>query len=178
MKKINIQLNSKSVESAIKKMQYIKSNIALINEEFAFESLEWIKNRSNEYLESRVKNFPNTANIQNEKYWHNKQVSKKQSKVIYELRNDNELVAYVEFGTGIVGAKKPHKNAIEVGYKYDKNNRGEEGWTFYNEQINLFLKNFKGYEGKSFLYDACWDYFYQGVWKKIYKKIYDKYMGS
>lgn len=46
---------------------------------------------------------------------------------------DNQLredMYYLEFGTGIVGAKNPHDEATKIGWEYDMNDHGEKGWTF------------------------------------------------
>lgn len=39
---------------------------------------------------------------------------------------------FVEFGTGIKGARLPHPHDT-VGYRYDVNNHGEEGWNYFDE---------------------------------------------
>lgn len=39
---------------------------------------------------------------------------------------------FVEFGTGIKGARSPHPHDT-VGYRYDVNNHGEEGWNYFDE---------------------------------------------
>ena len=46
---------------------------------------------------------------------------------------DNQLredMYYLEFGTGIVGAKNPHDEATKIGWTYDMKDHGEKGWTF------------------------------------------------
>lgn len=44
-----------------------------------------------------------------------------------QLRED---MYYLEFGTGIVGASKPHPEASKNGWRYDINKHGDKGWTF------------------------------------------------
>lgn len=44
-----------------------------------------------------------------------------------QLKDD---MYYLEFGTGIVGANKPHPEASKYGWKYDINKHGDSGWTF------------------------------------------------
>lgn len=44
-----------------------------------------------------------------------------------QLKDD---MYYLEFGTGIVGAKKPHPEASKIGWSYDINKHGDKGWTF------------------------------------------------
>ena len=169
-KVINLTLNKKSVEKAIEEIEKVRNKLILVKDEFAKNSLEWIRDRANQYLDQRVKNFPNTANVS--QYWEIKQKTKN----IWELRNNNPYGAYIEFGTGIVGANKPHKIADDVDYKYDVNKHQEKGWTWYNEELDLTVYGFKGYEGKSFLYDAFFDYFYLKEYVKIYEKVIKKYL--
>ena len=173
-KVINVELPTSSVDNAIKQLTNIRKSIKMINEDFIIESLEWVMEKAKKYHELRTYNFPNTANINND--WKIKKVFGKKNEMGYKLINNNELVAYVEFGTGIVGEMQPHKQANNVNYEYDMNNHKLDGWTFYNDEFNLYFIDFIGYEGQSFLYDAFWDYFYKDKWKEIYQKNYDKYM--
>lgn len=171
---ININLNPKSIENAIKELEYIKNVIPKINEEFMKESLTWISYRADTYLDQRTKNFPNTANVS--KNWSINQVQPQYGGVAFELRNDNDVVGAIEFGTGIVGKNMPHKKADELNYEYDVNGHLFNGWSFYNEQANVYMRGFTGYKGKSFLYDAFWDYYFLEEYINIYKRIYDKYI--
>ena len=176
-KKINVGLSVSSLENAIKELKQIRSNIRNINREFIRESLLWIQNQANMYLETRVNNFPNSANIAME--WDIKLIKDgRGGNFAYELRNKSDVAYFVEFGTGVKGESKKHKVADKVGYKYDVNNHGEDGWSFafeYKDEMYYF-KGFRGYEGKSFLYDAFFDFYYLNEWKKIYQKVYDKYI--
>lgn len=171
---INVELSTSSIENAINTLTEIRKTIKMINDDFIYESLEFIMDRAKKYHNARTYNFENTANINND--WHIKRVLNRKNEIGYELRNDNDLVAYVEFGTGIVGEIDPHKVADKVNYEYDMNNHQLNGWTFTNKEFNLHFIDFIGYEGQSFLYDAFWDYFYKDEWKRIYQKNYDKYM--
>lgn len=176
-KKINVSLSVSSLENAIKELKQIKSNIRNINREFIIESLTWIENRANEYLKSRVYKYPNTANIAME--WKRKLIKdNKGGNFIYELRNQSEVAYFVEFGTGLVGSENEHELAEVLGYEYDMNNHGEDGWDFafeYNGKLFVY-KSFTGYEGKAFLYDAFFDYYHLEQFEIIYQRIYDKYI--
>lgn len=41
---------------------------------------------------------------------------------------------YVEFGTGIQGDRFSHALAGKLGYVYDINNHGDNGWIYFNEK--------------------------------------------
>lgn len=170
MKKIKINLSSTSCQKAINELKNIKNILNKINNEFIYESLEWIKNRANDYLNNRVKNFPNTANI--EQYWVINQLGNGH----WELRNTSPVGAYVEFGVGLVGSNRPHESSYQSNYKYDVNNHGDKGWNWKNEEYGISMYGFRGYEGKSFLYDAFFDYHYNFEYKRIFKMVYSKYI--
>lgn len=48
---------------------------------------------------------------------------------IYNISNH---ALFVEFGTGIVGSRSPHPHDT-IGYHYDVNNHGDNGWYYYDE---------------------------------------------
>lgn len=176
-KKINVSLSVSSLENAIKELKQIKSNIRNINREIIKESLSWIQNRANKYLEERVGKYPNSANVGMD--WHIKLIKdNKGGNFEYQLINKNDLACFVEFGTGLVGSEEEHKLAEKLNYQYDMNNHGEDGWEFafeYGDKFYYYVA-FKGYKGKSFLYDAFFDFYYLEQWKKICQKVYDKYI--
>lgn len=158
MLNFNIEIFDKdSVNNAISRMRKLEKRIYEVQKRFIIRSLEWIRDRANELLKERVYNFPNTANIKDG--WRIEQISKD----LWQLVNVNPLAGYVEFGVGLIGELSPHKSAGEVNYQYDVNNHGEKGWSWYNEDIGVGMKGFTGYKGKSFLYDAFFEYQYEDV---------------
>lgn len=48
------------------------------------------------------------------------------------VRTECPYAAYVEFGTGIEGEHNSHPEPGAVGWEYDVNNHGDEGWYYYN----------------------------------------------
>lgn len=60
---------------------------------------------------------------------------------------DDEYGVYVEFGTGIVGAEKPHPHP----WNYDINNHGTEGWWYKKDNKRFHTY---GQTSKHFMYDA------------------------
>jgi hypothetical protein len=57
---------------------------------------------------------------------------------------------YVEYGTGIVGASRPHPEPAP-GWTYDSNGHGEKGWTYFDEQQNRFYHT-RGEQPHAFVY--------------------------
>lgn len=158
MLNFNIEIfDEDSINNAISRMRKLEKRIYEVQRRFIIRSLEWIRDRANELLRERVYNFPNTANIKDG--WKIEQLSKDD----WRLVNENPLAGYVEFGVGLTGELSPHKSAGEVNYQYDVNNHGEKGWNWYNEDIGVGMKGFTGYKGKSFLYDAFFEYQYEDI---------------
>lgn len=49
---------------------------------------------------------------------------------------DCGYAVYVEFGTGIKGARASHPEAGDQGYAYDVNGHGLEGWWYYTDELH------------------------------------------
>ena len=64
---------------------------------------------------------------------------------------DCSYAAYVEFGTGIVGAISPHPT---MPWAYDVNGHGEDGWHYYDERSGQWRWT-KGKESRPFMYLAA-----------------------
>ena len=47
------------------------------------------------------------------------------------IRAECWYAVYVEFGTGVVGARHPHPNAGAHGWVYDYNHHGDNGWIYF-----------------------------------------------
>lgn len=60
--------------------------------------------------------------------------------------------AYVEFGTGVVGASSPHPNP--QGWQYDINGHGDEGWVYYDDYSGGFRWT-KGFKSRPFMYNTA-----------------------
>ena len=48
----------------------------------------------------------------------------------YYIYTDCEYAKFIEFGTGIVGEEYPHPQANDVGWNYDVNGHGDNGWWY------------------------------------------------
>lgn len=171
--RLEVNLSDKSLDDTIKRLKTLSKYMSSIQNEFIESSLAHIRDRANELLDSRVYSFPDTANIK--EHWEIEK-EKTANGYIARLVNTSEVGAYVEFGTGLVGKYFKHEKADEEGYRYDVNNHGSKGWNWFNQQIGVGMKGFIGYEGKSFLYDACWDYVYNREYIVIYESIIGKYL--
>lgn len=59
---------------------------------------------------------------------------------------------FVEFGTGVVGAGSPHPNP--VGWAYDVNGHGDNGWVYFNENDQMWHWT-AGMESRPFMYNTA-----------------------
>lgn len=64
---------------------------------------------------------------------------------------DCPYAKYVEFGTGIVGEEFPHALASEMGWTYDVNGHGDNGWYYYKDGRFYWTK---GVEARPFMYET------------------------
>lgn len=185
---IKIKVNQKSLNDLKKDIVKFQDKLKMVEKRFLIESAEWIIARANSNLETRT-TFKDTTDIQNG--WEYEFVADN----YLCLKNKADFAAFAEFGTGSVGQRMPHEKASEVGYKYDVNAHGSKGWTFVRDLTNksmvvnaiyptreigngryILFRNFKGYEGKSYFYDAILDYQIEQQYIKIYSRIFDEYM--
>lgn len=154
-----------SINNAIQRMRKLEKRIYEMQRRFIIRSLEWIRDRANELLSQRVYSFPNTANVKDG--WKINQISKD----LWQLVNENPLAGYIEFGVGLKGQLSQHKAASDVNYQYDVNNHGEKGWNWYNEDLGVGMRGFTGYEGKSFLYDAFFEYQFEDINEMLLEQL-------
>lgn len=126
--KINVELNKKSIQNAIKALQKQKKVVSeQMIPEYMLRSAEWIKKRANEILNSSDIGVQIVQNITSS--WHIDKISN--SHIV--LYNMSWKAAYVEFGVGIVGQTSKHPNADMAGYEYNVESGkkfGQGHWQF------------------------------------------------
>ena len=131
--KLTINLDTKSVQNAIKELYRAKSLVpAAIDELLALscqrlvllanQNLEWVE--IGDMVKEKIKASWSYTVLNG----------------VATLVNEYQKAVYVEFGTGIVGEQNPHKNARKAGYDYnvDSPYKDEQGrWTFYTDYEDL-----------------------------------------
>lgn len=189
MKNITIDLNPKSIKSAIKKLQNIKNKIPSMIDELLYESCVWIKNKANEYLEASGLNSGFITEI--EQGW---QPITKRMDGRFILTNHGRAYA-VEFGIGIKG-QGTYEGDVPPNYEYNiktqyKNSDGS--WIFRVEDIDMLdikqenvlpRKNTgeiiyeegrtirtEGQPAVMFCFNAIVDFKTQNVAQKIWEKV-------
>lgn len=62
---------------------------------------------------------------------------------------------YVEFGTGIIGARSQHYDATIQGWEYDINHHGEDGWWYQRDDEPGKWRWTKGMPSRPFMYETA-----------------------
>lgn len=171
------------------KLRYLKTKIRVINKEFIEESIREIINNANMYLQNSS-DYQGTTDI--ESSWNSEIEYSGYTSISYRIENNSPFSALVEFGTGLVGGQHQHEMAKITGYEY-----GKKKWTFIrdlysnewvvsptytkndvkeNPERFLMIENFAGYRGKSYLFNALFDYFDLNGYIEIYERIWSKYI--
>lgn len=70
----------------------------------------------------------------------------------YYIYTNCSWASFVEFGTGIVGSENPHPDTGVVGWKYDTNEHGENGWFYYKNGEWHWTK---GMPSRPFMYETA-----------------------
>lgn len=127
---INFDLSDKGIQNAQKEINDLIAKIQnQVNTEFISLSLDWIKNRAIQYLNSSGLDGNLVQEFQNRFV---KQVFVRNGHLIL----DHEKGAYVEFGVGIEGGKNPYPNtfAKNLSWEYDVDSNfkssSDRSWRF------------------------------------------------
>lgn len=131
--KLTIDLDSKSVQNAIRELYRAKYNVPKALDELLYLSCERIALLANQNLE-----WVGIGDLVKERIKASWDISV--SNGVATLTNLYEKAVYVEFGTGVVGEQNPHANARKAGYDYnvDSPYKDEQGrWVFYADYAEL-----------------------------------------
>lgn len=185
MAKIDIELSTKSLKNAIRKLESIKVD-SLITA-YLIEALKWLRNRADWYLLSANMDGNVIAEIMGG--WQG-EISRDTARLI----NTNEKAVFVEFGVGRVAENDPHPNANEAHYEYNvqppqgqklpPDNRwyfSPDGKIGIDLQVGYYnsttRKNGKewikttGSPPTMYLYHASRDFFTSGAYKQLWANV-------
>lgn len=191
--KIKVQLNAKSIDKAIKKIEAYQKRIENLKPDFLKACAEKVAELANNNISEYEYDAPIIAEIKSG--WRTKKGDTENSIILY---NESEKATYIEFGVGQVGAGT-HSEADEAGYEYDINAHGDKGWRFpIGEDDNLdlrepyytqafqtrksgkyggayFVIKTKGEPATMFLFNAFMDFkdreLYKDIWNKLVKDL-------
>lgn len=199
--KLSINLDVKSINSAIKQIENIKKLYAYeIPNAFMRVCCEAIKDKANSYID--LLDISDDVKIDIQSKW----TIENKTPYIIVLRNSSDKAAFVEFGVGSAGegSYNPTKEGFEMpdNYKYNVDSRhkrydmqaDEFYWGFVenslDEQRNIPIEDLaihsrhggvymttSGTKGAMFLYQAAIDFATSNQPKEIYQRIKAQYIG-
>lgn len=148
MKKIAVQLNSKSINDARKYLLNLKKNLPKMQQEFLEAVAKWIVKQADGYIDRA--DLGGLVKSELHKCWDYEKTAngiKILNKANVEKTVDGKkqtvpLAIIVEFGSGIVGQSQAHPNANAEGYEYnvDSGKKYPDGtWMFYTDSEKLDL---------------------------------------
>lgn len=134
--KITLKFDTKSINNAIKQINKIKADFqGTLVTDFLNGCADWFIEKANEKV--MLTGIGSNVKLGIMGGW-----KKEQSGNTITIINDHEKAVFVEFGVGVEGEKKPHKNAKEAGYEYnvDSPAKDDDGtWHFFTNLENLDL---------------------------------------
>lgn len=123
-KSIKVRLNSESIGQAISSLKEYQSSVKIKQAKLMKE----IGERGTDVMFDEIGKYPmpcSKANLI-------RCVDYTSTGTTSRIYNWCGYAMFVEFGTGIKGARSPHPHDT-VGYRYDVNNHGEDGWNYFDE---------------------------------------------
>lgn len=193
--KIQVSLNQKSINDAIKQLKNAKKQLGVMVDEFITECCIWFINRANQHL----LNSDIGRNVVQDiiEHW---SFTVKDGKGL--IVNDSDSAVFVEFGVGQVGGEIPHPMASQLGYQYDVQSNskftsqdGGHYWIYHIDseddidqhpnpdmirqtRSGMFMIT-RGSWGELYAYTTLNDLqIEQGVLKGLWQKIKIKYWGN
>lgn len=198
--KINISLDKKSINNAIKQIKAVKKKIQKdLPTVYLQKCVEWIKNEANNNLAQIPMDYEITSLIA--KSWIVSPVVGNRITLsnIAEIGNGKNVAVFVEFGVGSVGKSNAHDSADEANYEYNVPSRYKHAdgkWTFNATHQQYAIDLNKGYyyiyqrenSGKitavtkgspanMYLFKAMKTFETSGIYKKIWEQACAEVIG-
>lgn len=147
MKKITIELNTKSIKDARKYLLNLKKQIPKMQQEFLMAVAHWVTSRANTYI--NLSDIGSLVKDQIKGGWEYEQTPNG-----VKIINRTEKAVFVEFGVGVVGQSKSHPNASAEGYEYNMESpykTADGTWYFWTNSNELDLplsamEDIRGYD--------------------------------
>ena len=142
MKKITIELNTKSINEARKYLLNLKKQIPKMQQEFLMAVAKWVVEEANGYIDRA--DLGGLVKDQIKGGWEYEPTANG-----VKIVNRTQKAVFVEFGVGVVGQSKAHPNATQEGYEYNldsyhKDRKGTGTWVFKSSLENLDIPQNRG----------------------------------
>lgn len=160
----------KGLDEVLRKLNNLANSQIAIRRLFFEKTAIWITEQANAILITRLNNTLDTFDSHVTESW---EWEITDDKVTITNAYDNS--ASIEFGIGVVGQAHPHDEANNAGYIYNVASPSKDDlgrWSFEEPATQQWYFKYSGYEGKSFLYDALVEYYFQNVWGKLYEQAF------
>lgn len=136
----------KSIDAAIAEVKGRKRYTEKRIREIAYALAE----RGEEIAKQKCREYTDGTGWLEENIWCEVDVTGGKFKVIVHM--DTQYAAYVEFGTGIVGAEYSHPNAGRRNWQYDVNGHGDAGWVYKDDAGDFYWT--KGQPAKPIMWET------------------------
>lgn len=142
------ELSNSSIQGLIRELSAYQNDLVNSKNHILQALADYTYERVKYYISTTVGNggYPSKGDLLN---------SIQKSKIfnnMVRVFTDLAYAKYVEYGTGVRGS---HPQASEVGWKYDSNGHGEDGWIYQAEDGNYYWT--EGEEAHEFMYNAYLD---------------------
>lgn len=125
MKKVVFNLSSDGLDYAMKEIEDYYNKLAKSEDKILKRLGEYAKERMQFYI-ARTTGSTSTGELSDS-------IQTEYSKHLARIFTDLFYASYVEYGTGVIGARSQHPNLPE-GWKYDINGYGQAGWVYQDNQ--------------------------------------------
>ena len=144
MPKISMTLNSKSIDSALKEVKRYREKVSSLGAEI-------VKIATEKGAET-AKEMVLYMNAYDSGELHDGIIGEANGKTGFIISTAPHS-AYVEMGTGVVGAGSPNPNNTVPGWEYDVNEHGEYGWWYIGKDGRRHWT--KGMPSRPFMYETA-----------------------
>ena len=190
MRTINIDLlDLRTLDKALKQIEQYQKRLRELIPEFLKACAETVRDMANNIISGLPYESDIISGLQNS--WKTETTDDGQ---VVTLINNYDKAVYIEFGTGLVGKTKQHKEADEAGYQYDVNGHGAKGWRFihsgdepldvpdryYSDTKSInhtgmwFSVHTTGAPATMFLYQAATEFAERKVYERVWKEFASK----
>lgn len=145
MKKITIELNTKSIKDARKYILNLKKKIPKMQQEFLMAVAKWIVKQADGYIDRA--DLGSDVKFDIKRNWHYEKTTNgvkiiNNTNVEREVRGQTEtvpLAVLVEFGSGVVGQSQSHPNANREGYQYNVPSPSKYAGKYHDDDTWRFI---------------------------------------
>lgn len=191
--KIEIRLNAKSLDKAVKQLKQTETNYKALVKQYLISSCEWVRDRAIKYVNAADLGQQYKDELTNKANWFIEP-----TRGYYLLRLHSFHGYMIEFGVGIIGqGTYIATNGLQLPANYDYNIPTEHklpdnSWIFAGDRENVDIRQenimsveekddkdyirTKGNQAVMFLYNAAMDFKSEGAYQSIWQRLKKRYI--